>query len=104
MSIEDWQDVIKIASGRWPTERSIESEENIKTTVFPDVYLRDPNISNQNDLSAIMLMTYGLLPAERNMDSEEAAIEIYFGIFRHNPGEASDWNIVRAIAYSGAVR
>ncbi len=72
--------------------------------IFHQIYLRDPAGGDINDLSAIMLITYGLLPAERNLESEMAAVSIFEDIFVRSPHNAIDWNIVRAIAYSGAVR
>jgi hypothetical protein len=38
------------------------------------------------------------------MANEKKAIEIYRSIFGKNPVEAVDWDLVRAIAYSGAIR
>lgn len=49
-------------------------------------------------------MAYGLRPANRNMNSERNAIRIFKNIFKYNPKTAIDWDTVRAIAYSGAVR
>lgn len=61
-------------------------------------------MSKPNDNAAITVMTYGLRPAVRNMDSEKAGIRIFKNIYGYNPDSAVDWDIVRAIAYSGAVR
>jgi hypothetical protein len=49
-------------------------------------------------------MTYGLRPAKRNLDSEKAAIKIFKDIYGYAPKTASAWDVVRAIAYSGATR
>ena len=43
-------------------------------------------------------------PADRNLNSERAAIKIFKGIYGYNPSTATAWDIVRAIAYSGATR
>jgi glucuronoarabinoxylan endo-1,4-beta-xylanase len=101
---EEWSDVIKIANGRWPTERSQTGEETAKTKIFKKIYLRDPDMANPYDNAAVTVITYGLRPANRNLDSERAGITIFKSIYGYNPSSAQDWDIVRAIAYSGATR
>jgi hypothetical protein len=103
-TVEEWQDVVKIANGRWPKERNLEAELKSKTESFQTIYKRDPDINNSNDNAAVTVITYGLRPADRNMDSEKAGIKIFESIYKHSPESASDWDIVRAIAYSGAKR
>jgi len=103
-SVLEWQDVIKIANGRWPNERNIESEKKASDVFFSAIYKRDPEMNNPNDNAAVTVIAYGLRPAQRNLESESKAIEIYKSIFKKSPAEASDWDLVRAIAYSGAVR
>jgi hypothetical protein len=98
----EWEDVIKIANGRWPTERSTAAEAKAKIE-FKTVYLRNP-AENQNDEAAVTVMAYGLRSSERNLASEAAAIKIFKAIYKYNPKSATDWDIVRAIAYSGAKR
>lgn len=99
----EWQDVIKIANGRWPGEVSTAAEAKA-TETFKKIYLRAPDMKNQNDNAAVTVMTYGLRPGNRNMNSEKAAINIFKGIFKYAPLSATDWDAVRAIAYSGAKR
>ncbi len=100
---EEWQDVIKIANGRWPSERSEQAEERAKQE-FRKVYLREPDMNNPNDNAAVTIIAYGLRPSDRNLESEKAAIKIFKAIYKYNPSSAVDWDIVRAIAYSGATR
>ena len=100
----EWQDIIKIANGRWPNERNIESEKKATDIAFNTIYKRAPDMDNPNDNAAVTVIAYGLRPANRNMENEKKAIEIYRSIFNASPAEASDWDLVRAIAYSGAVR
>lgn len=100
----EWQDVIKIANGRWPDERSQAAELNAKTQYFVAVYKRMPNMDNTNDNAAVTVIAYGLRPADRNMDSETQAISIFRTIYGYTPESAVDWDIVRSIAYSGATR
>jgi len=103
-NVLEWQDVIKIANGRWPNERSLESEEKASNLYFSAIYQRKPDMDNPNDNAAVTVIAYGLRPANRNMESEKKAIKIYRSIFHKAPREAGDWDLVRAIAYSGAVR
>ena len=77
----EWQDIIKIANGRWPDERNIESEEQASNTFFSAIYKRKPDMNNPNDNAAVTVIAYGLRPAERNMESERQAIKIYRSIF-----------------------
>lgn len=100
---EEWLDVIKIANGRWLNEKNKEAEERAKIN-FNLVYLREPNRNNPHDNAAITVMAYGLRPAERNLDSEKASIKIFKNIYEYNPEKATAWDVVRAIAYSGAIR
>ena len=99
----EWEDVIKIANGRWPNERSQTAEERAKLE-FKKVYLRDADMDNPNDNAAVTIIAYGLRPDNRNLDSEKAAISIFKAIYGRNPVSAVDWDITRAIAYSGAIR
>jgi hypothetical protein len=99
----DWQDVVKIGNGRWPTQRSAVAEAKAKIQ-FKKIYLREPNLKQANDNAAVTVMAYGLRPAIRNTNSEKVAILSFKYIFKKNPTTAKDWDIVRAIAYSGATR
>ncbi|MFH1744586.1 MAG: hypothetical protein ABH881_00230 [bacterium] len=99
----DWNDVIKIGNGRWPGAESLEALAAAKVT-FKKIYLRDADMTNPNDNAAVTVMAYGLRPADRNLDSEKAAIKIFRAIYAYSPASATDWDAVRAIAYSGATR
>lgn len=99
----EWQDAIKIANGRWPSEKS-EAALNKGKKEFKKVYLREPNMDNPNDNAAVTVITYGLRPDNRNLNSEKAGILTFKHIYGYNPSSATDWDIARAIAYSGAVR
>jgi hypothetical protein len=100
---DHWQDVIKIANGRWPAEKSstAESKASVK---FKKIYLKNANMKNANDNAAVTVMSYGLRPVNRNMNSEKSAILSFKHIYKKAPTTAEDWDIVRAIAYSGAKR
>jgi len=99
----EWSDVLKIASGRWPTERSATAENQAKIE-FKKVYARNAVMTNNIDQNAIMVIAYGLLPLNRNLNSERVAIKTFRWVYGHDPVNALAWNVVRAIAYSGARR
>ncbi len=99
----DWQEILKIANGRWPGTLLPERETAMSQT-FQRVYLRSPNQKQANDNAALSIMAYGLRSAKRNLGSEAAAIASFRSIFGRAPSSSSDWDAVRAIAYSGAKR
>lgn len=99
----DWQDVIKIGNGRWPNARSSAAETKA-LKIFKNIYKRDANRANRNDDAAVTVIAYGLRPNKRNFDSEKAAIKSFKAIYGYPPTGATDWDAVRAIAYSGAKR
>lgn len=99
----EWADVIKIANGRWPSQASQTALDDAKVH-FRKVYLRDPDMSDAHDNAAVSVIAYGLRPSKRNTDSEKVAILSFAHIYGHNPSSSLDWDVVRAIAYSGATR
>jgi len=100
----EWQDIIKIANGRWPDQRNAVSEQEAADVHFSAIYRREANMDDPNDNAAVTVIAYGLRPSARNLENEKKAIEIYRSIFNRAPAEAVDWDLVRAIAYSGASR
>ncbi|PIV51914.1 hypothetical protein COS18_01475, partial [Candidatus Falkowbacteria bacterium CG02_land_8_20_14_3_00_36_14] len=63
-----------------------------------------PNQKNPYDNAALTVIAYGLRPVNRNLNSEAQAIKYFKAIYGYNPQFATAWDIVRAIAYSGARR
>ena len=100
---EDWNDVIKIANGRFPSQASATAEANAKIR-FRAVYKRDAIMANTNDNVAVNIMAYGLRPLPRNMSSEASPVMSFKAIYKVQPTTAVEWDTVRAIAYSGATR
>lgn len=100
---QEWSDLIKIANGRWPTERNEVAEERAERR-FRYIYQRAPYSFDEHDNAAITIMAYGLRTAKRNIESEKAAILTFRKMFLEYPLSASDWDMARAIAYSGASR
>ncbi|MFA5887018.1 MAG: chitobiase/beta-hexosaminidase C-terminal domain-containing protein [Patescibacteria group bacterium] len=97
----EWSDAIKIGNGRWPSEKSTAAETKA-VSEFKKVYKRAPNMKQTNDSAAVTVIAYGLRPTNRNTNSEKAAIKSFKAIYGHSPVSALAWDIVRAIAYSGA--
>ena len=99
-----WIDVIKIGNGRWPKQTSAKAEAAAEK-IFKTIYLRAPKRKeNKYDNNAVSVIAYGLRPAKRNLNSEKAAIKSFKFIFKRTPNKSNDWDIVRAVAYSGAKR
>ena len=61
-------------------------------------------VPQANDSAALAIMAYGLRSAKRNLSSEAAAVETFRVIYGQTPATATDWDAVRAVAYSGAKR
>ncbi len=99
----EWSDAIKIANGRWPSETNAKAEARAKAT-FKTIYKHNADMSNANENASVTVMAYGLRPANRNLNSEKVAVKNFRGIFGRAPSLATDWDMVRAIAYSGAKR
>ncbi|MBI4599715.1 hypothetical protein HY732_02215 [Candidatus Uhrbacteria bacterium] len=102
----DLSDMIKIANGRYPSERNADAEKKA-IAVFKQLYKRVANLkNNKNDTAAVMVMAYGLRQAaeHRNLNSERRGIEIFKGVYGKVPQTTEEWNIMQAITYSGATR
>lgn len=100
----DWDDAVRIASGRFPGQKNA-AREKLAERKFREIYKRPPNrTESKHDDAAVVVMAYGLRPAERNLASETAAIGTFRAVYGKAPTAASDWDTVRAIAYSGASR
>lgn len=99
----EWTDCLAIASGRWPGEKNVKAEDQAQKD-FIKVYKRSANMSNSNDNAAVTVMAYGLRMSKRNMTSEIIAAKTFRAIYGKGTTLTSDWDIVRAIAYSGAKR
>lgn len=99
----DWQDAIKIANGRFPAQQSIDQEKEA-LKVFGKIYKRMPDFKNANDEAALKIVAYGIRPIARKTNSEKAAIKTFKNLYGQNPSDTADWDITRAIAYSGATR
>lgn len=102
-SLNDWEDVLRIANGLYPHQRNLKTEENAMA-LFNKIYLRTPDMENINDAAAVRILAYGLRPLGRNMVKEQTGIYLFVRTYSHIPQTAKDWDIVRAIAYSGASR
>lgn len=104
-TLKDYSDIVKIANGRWPEQRSSRAEDKAKES-FRYIYQREPNMNNSRDNAAITVMAYGLRQRaeNRNLNSERVGIGIFRSLYRRVPCSTEDWNIMQAITYSGAKR
>ena len=96
----DWQNVLKIASTKMPDTLNLERERQMEQTFFT-IYNRNSNRSVAKDDIAIKLMSYGIRPQIRNIEAEYAAASAFESIFGHKPADATEWDINRAMTYSG---
>jgi len=102
---DEFEDVIKIANGRWPSLRS-EAVEQSARRAFRFIYQRDADMNDPHDNAAVTVMAYGLRQRaeNRNLESEQAGIAIFRKLYGRLPSSTEDWNIMQAITYSGAAR
>jgi|GEM_PF-4345541 len=98
----DWEDIIKIANGRWPGQRN-EAREAAAQNEFLKIYKRAANMNNPHENAFVAVAAYGLLP-QRKIKDEAIALKSFIAIYGRTPENLADWNIIRAIAYSGAKR
>lgn len=96
----DWEDIIRISNNQMPLITNPAAEDRAKKE-FKKVYQREADIKNLSDQTAINFMAYGLRPDGRDLDSERAGLRVFVGIYKYLPASALDWDIIRAIAYSG---
>lgn len=101
----EFADVIRIASGRWPVELSLDAQ-NRAHSQFYKVYHRIAQMDQPNDNAAITIMAYGLKQQakNRNLDSERQGIKTFEYYYGHKPQTTQEWNIMQAITYSGATQ
>lgn len=99
----DWEDVMKISIGRFPSQTNVDREQTAEET-FKKIYKRAPVRAKTNDNACIVVISYGLRPETRRLAAEAVAIKTYKSVFKKGPKSASDWDTVRCIAYSGAKR
>lgn len=96
----EWADIIRISNNQLPLTVNPAAEEKAKRE-FKKVYQREAEIKSSNDQTAINMISYGLRPEKRDLNSERAGIRVFTGIYNYLPVSALDWDTVRAIAYSG---
>jgi hypothetical protein len=97
---EEFTDIIKIANGEEPNQESPEMEAWAEKQ-FKKIYKRAPNVDNPKDEQAINMIAYGVRPQTRNLKTEQQALKTFRRIYRKAPTTIKEWNILRAIAYSG---
>jgi hypothetical protein len=97
----DWQDLLKISTGRWPKTLSQKAETEASIQ-FRRFYQKRVDWNNNNDVNAIKILSYGIIPVKINIDAEKNAKATFRKIVGRPASSDKDWKIIRAIAYSGA--
>ncbi|MBU4216970.1 hypothetical protein L6270_04030 [Candidatus Parcubacteria bacterium] len=96
----EWFDVFNMTNGELPEAVSKVALDNARQS-FVKIYKRKAVIANKKDQAALNLIAYGLRVRHRNMSYEKVALKKFQKIYKYNPSSMMDWNLVRAIAYSG---
>lgn len=115
----DWEAALRIANGRFPGLKDCTATKDRAFTNFKLVYKRDANENNPNDAAAINIMQFGLLPTKQVKQTdgtyktipnrevekrEKPALNTFYKMYGYYPDKVTAWNVLKAIAYSGAVR
>ncbi len=96
----DWQEALRIANHKKPQTLNARREAS-SIQLFAKIYKREAQLSDAEDRNAIDIMAYGIRPLVRSLNEEKKAIRIFAQIMKHGPGNATEWDAIRAIAYSG---
>lgn len=98
----DLAEAVKIANGENPDQVSASAEAKARAE-FKKIYGRDADVNKVEEAGAIKIIAYGLrmVANTRNLAAEKAALKTFAQIYKHTPKNDWEWNIVRAIAYSG---
>jgi len=98
----EWQDLIKINNGYWPSNVSQTAEDKAKKD-FQKIFKRVPGMNNAADKHTIKILAYDIRqrPGQRSLDKERVAIVKFKKIFKYLPNSSMDWKIIRALAYGG---
>jgi len=98
MSEADWYDIILISNGTAPKARSVQAEQKFKKE-FRKAFGREPVY--KGDETAILIMAYGIRPIKKDPVKENSALTKFKSKYGYTPTLNHQWNILRAIAYSG---
>jgi hypothetical protein len=94
----EWDDVINIATNKFPNIRNTEAEKSVYS-IFEEVYNRSVNMSDKDDYTSVMVITYGLRPIDRSIENEKQGIKTFIEVYDRLPISTLDWNILRDIVY-----
>jgi integrase len=98
-----WEDIKRIANGDKPLQVCDDCSVRAMDNFFV-VYSRKVNLENVYDQVAINMMAYGIRPLYRDINKELDAIHIFESIYKYRPVSTIEWDIIRAISYSGAIK
>ena len=97
----DWHDVIRIADGVTPKQKSKTAEATAKKD-FANLYNRAAKAGDKADQKALDIMAYGVTTKPHDLAAETSAKATFKAEFGKAPTTAKDWNAVRALVDSGA--
>jgi hypothetical protein len=100
ISADEWTDLVLICNGSQPLKASPNAEAAAKLD-YRKVYGLEANLSDKKDRAAVLIMAYGVRPVKQDLNKERKAILKFEKAFGFKPTLNSQWDIVRAIAYSG---
>lgn len=98
LSKGDWAEVLRIANGTKPMNKSVQAEQKALTE-FRKAYNREP--LQKGDEIAIYIMAYGIRPLKKDSAREKAALAHFKKIYGFEPVYGYHWDVLRAYAYSG---
>jgi hypothetical protein len=98
----EWQDLMRINNGYWPSKTSRTAEEKAKED-FKKIFKRAPNLNVNNDKHTVKILAYDIhqRPEQRSLGKERKAIVKFKKIFKHLPASSADWKFIHALAYGG---
>jgi len=98
-TLAEWEDVVRISNNILPQKSNLLAESKAKAQ-FKKIYQREFNAKKLTDKNAVNMIAYGLRLAARDLDLERAGIKNFVEIYYYLPSSATDWDIVRAVAYN----
>lgn len=98
LSKGDWAEVLRIANGSKPMNRSTQAELKARKE-FRKAYNREP--VQQGDITAVMIMAYGIRPLKKDLTREKTALTHFKKLYGFEPVYGYHWDVLRAYAYSG---
>ncbi|MDP2737028.1 MAG: cellulase family glycosylhydrolase [bacterium] len=98
----EWQDLMRINNGYWPSKVSQEAEDKAKED-FKKIFKRLPDMNINSDKHAVKILAYDIRQRaeKRSLGKERTAIAKFIKIFKYLPVNSLDWKFVHVLAYGG---